>query len=97
MSAPRRFFLTLTLGLLLLGLAAHAMPTSSFCACIGDTADLSGESGLEACLVCQLQNGAIVISVLAALPDGDSSGANHPIGLYPLEHNDEVPHPPILF
>ena len=96
MSSSRRFFLTLTLGLLLLGLAAHAMPTNSLCACIGDTADLSGESGLEACLVCQLQNGVIVIPVLAALPNCDSSSANHPIGLHPLEHNDEIPHPPIL-
>jgi hypothetical protein len=97
MTMPQRFFLVFTLTMLLLGLAAHSMPFVSVCACADISEAQAGTSGLDACLVCQLQTGVQVSSV-STLSSGDElpSMDNAPFPV-PQEHVARIPHPPILF
>ena len=95
MNSPQRFFLILTLSLLLLGLAAHSAP-ASLCACADSLDDAKSTSGLDACLVCQLETGAYATLVLVVLPDNKPSSVNNAASLSPLKHAAEIPHPPIV-
>ena len=97
MNTPRRFFLVFTLTMLLLGLAAHSVPSVSVCACADYSEGQTGSSGLDACLVCQLKAGAQVSSVSTLSPGDELPGVDSTLFLILLEHATRIPHPPILF
>ena len=96
MNTSQRLFLAVTLCLLLFGLMAHSMPSSSLCSCaeIQDNTDIA--SGSDVCLVCQLQSGIIDISFSSLFSKSILAGANSPAESTPLEHGDQISHPPIL-
>jgi len=97
MNSHQRFFLALTLSLLLLGLAAHSAPAASLCACTNVPDSANGALELEACLVCQLQTGVQVSTVSPFHLDSKLPGANNFPSSLPLKHADKIIHPPILF
>jgi hypothetical protein len=97
MNIPQRFFLVFTLSLLLLGLAAHAVPSGSVCACADISESQAGSPGLDACLACQLQAGVQVFSVSALSPGDETPEVVSILFLIPLEHTTQISRPPILF
>jgi hypothetical protein len=97
MNISQRFLLVFTLSLLLLGLAAHAVPSVSVCACADISESQAGSPGLDACLVCQLQTGIQVSSVSALAPGDEISEVVSILFLIPLEHATQISRPPILF
>jgi hypothetical protein len=97
MNIPQRFFLVITLSLLLLGLAAHAVPSVSVCACADISESQTGSSELDACLVCQLQTGVQVSSISMLSPGDKMLEVASTLFLIPLEHTTRIPRPPILF
>ncbi|MCG2787783.1 MAG: hypothetical protein L6461_22065 [Anaerolineae bacterium] len=97
MNIPQRFFLVFTLSLLLLGLAAHAVPSGSVCACADVSESQTGSPGLDACLVCQLQTGIQVSSVSVLSPGDEMPEVASILFLIPLEHTTQISRPPILF
>ena len=94
MNTPQRFFIILTLSLLLLGLVGHNLSVASFSAC---SENQIGGAGLDACLVCQLQTGVYVTSGPPNLAANEPLNVNSSAGLPPQEHAVEISHPPILF
>jgi len=96
MKISQRLILILTLCLLMIGLTAHSASAVSLCACVEATEDGNGESGVDACLVCQLQIGMLTASLPTPMAGGKSPGVIHlPIRI-PLEQADQISHPPIL-
>lgn len=97
MNISQRLILTLTLCLLMIGLVAHSVPAVSLCACVKATEGGNNTSGVDACLVCQLQSGMLTASLPTPMADGKSPGVIQlPIRI-PLERADKISHPPILF
>jgi hypothetical protein len=97
MNISQRLILTLTLCMLMIGLAAHSVSAVSLCACVEATEGGNSASGPDACLVCQLQTGILTASLPTPMAGGKSPGVIHlPIRI-PLERADRISHPPILF
>ena len=96
MNTSQRLCLAFTLCLLLFGLAVHAVPSVSSCTCVEIQNDKDIASGFDACLVCQLQSGLIETSFSSLFSDSTPSGVNKPANSAPLEHADQISHPPIL-
>lgn len=97
MKISKRLILILTLCLLMIGLAAHSASAVSLCACIEATEGGNDASGVDACLVCQLQSGVLTVSLPTPMAGGKSPGVIRlPIRI-PLERADKISHPPILF
>lgn len=96
MNTSQRLYLTVTLCLLLFGLMAHSMPSSSLCSCAEIQANTDIASGFDACLVCQLQSGVIDTSFSSLFSKSILPGVNSPAESTPLEHGDQISHPPIL-
>ena len=97
MNISQRLILALTLCLLMIGLAAHSASPDSLCACVEATEDGNSVSGVDACLVCQLQSGVLTASLPTPMADGKSPGVIQlPIRI-PLERAERISHPPILF
>lgn len=97
MNTSKRMTLALTLCLLMIGLTAHSVSPVSLCACVEATEDGNGASGVDACLVCQLQSGVLTASLPTPMAGGKLPGVIHlPIRI-PLERSDRISHPPILF
>lgn len=93
MNLHRRLFLTLTLTLLLFGLAAHSLSVASLCGCMSAPQDSA--ANLDLCLVCQLQTG-IHTSPSPECPNGDGAlYLNNQPALNLLEHTVPILHPPI--
>ena len=72
MNTLRRLLLAVTLTLLLFGLAAHSLPTSSLCGCVSVPQEGSGASNPDLCLICQLQTG-IYTSPRPASPNRENT------------------------
>ena len=97
MNISQRLILTLTLCLLMIGLAAHSVPAVSLCTCVEETEGGNGVSEVDACLVCQLQSGVLTAALPTPMAGGKLPGVIHlPIRI-PLERADQISHPPILF
>jgi len=97
MNISQRLVLILTLCLLMIGLAAHSVSAASLCACVDTTEGGNCASGVEACLVCQLQSGVLTASLPTPMAGGKLPGVIRlPIRI-PLERAERISHPPILF
>ena len=97
MNTSQRLILTLTLCLLVVGLAAHSAPAVPLCNCVAATEGGSDASGVDACLVCQLQFGVLTASLPTPRADGKLPGVIHLPTRIPLERAIRISHPPILF
>jgi hypothetical protein len=93
MNIQQRLFLVFTLSVLLLGLVAHSIP--SVCSCVVFSESRTGSS--DTCMVCQLQAGAQVSSLLMLSPDRETSDAVSSHFPIPLEYSIPVFIPPIRF
>ncbi len=90
------FFLALTLSLFLIALAAHSVPASSLCVCTEPAGSTARTSGLETCLVCQLQTGVVTTNISPVIPDDELDEVDCPSSQIPQKHADQIPHPPAL-
>lgn len=97
MNTSQRLILTLTLCLLMVGLTAHSAPAGSLCNCIATMEDGSDASGVDACLVCQLQSGVVAASLPTPMADGKLPGVIYLPTRIPLERAARISHPPTLF
>lgn len=97
MNTSQRLILTLTLCLLMVGLAAHSASAISLCNCLDATEGGSDASGVDACLVCQLQSGVLTASLPTPIADGELPGVIHLPTRIPLERAVRISHPPTLF
>lgn len=97
MNSSQRLILTLTLCLLMVGLAAHSASAIPLCNCVDATEGGSDASGVDVCLVCQLQSGVLTASFPTPIADGKSPGVIHLPTRIPLERATRISHPPILF
>ena len=96
MNIFQRLILALTLCLLMIGLAAHSASAVSLCACVEATEDGNRVSGVDACLVCQLQSGVLTASLPTPMAGGKLPGVIHLPTQIPLERADRISHPPTL-
>lgn len=96
MKTQQLLFLTLILGVLLLGLAAHAIPATSLCVCTDRAGDVPRAAGFDICLVCQLQTGIILSVILPLLPESNLVGLIYVSSQVPQKHATRIPHPPTL-
>ncbi|OGO27829.1 MAG: hypothetical protein A2Z16_02050 [Chloroflexi bacterium RBG_16_54_18] len=91
-----RILLALTLGLLVLGLAAHSLPIPSLCACVSPANDAGYAASMDACLACLLHTGIYIpgfqqLNKSASLPRMVEFS-----GLSARELHLEITHPPTL-
>ncbi len=96
MKTNHLFLLVLTLSLFLVALTAHSIPASSLCVCIEPAGSVARTSGLEACLVCQLQTGVVTATISPIVPDDVLVEVDCPSSQSPQKHADQIPHPPSL-
>lgn len=95
MTSSNRFYLALTLCLLLIGLVSHSIPSLSICPC-SETQNKNTETlKLDVCLVCQLQAGVLSVHILHHF-SGEINKAGYELNSIPLEITDKIHHPPIL-
>jgi len=96
MTITQRIFLSFILSLLVLVPAVHSAPYVSVCACVDFSENQSGSSGLDTCLVCQLQAGVQITNISMLSPGGELLGVESIPYLIPMEHSTRISHPPIF-
>lgn len=96
MTSSNRFYLALTLCLLLIGLVSHSIPSLSICSCSESQNKNTEPLKLDVCLVCQLQAGVISVHIIHHFSGQMLFKAGYELNSIRLDITEQIHHPPIL-
>lgn len=97
MTSSNRFYLFLTLCIIVIGLVSHSIPSLSICSCSESQSKNTETLKVDICLVCQLQAGVLGIHIFHHLSNETLLNTVSELDLVPLDVTDQIHHPPILF